>query len=867
MPALRAMDNFIQDLRYAARRLARSPGFTALVVLTLAIGIGLNAAVFTILDAVLLRALSVKDPQRLVFLSNPDRHGLNGGQEVGARRLFAYHEFEWLRDNTSSFERMCAVQSFVRELPITVGSDVQNGDSERVPINLVTGAYFDVLGVDAVIGRTFAENDPTVELDAVPAVISYNYWKNRFALDTQVIGTNIRVRHVNLKVAGVTRPGFNGETIGFSPAIWIPLNDRTIELTTTKDVLREPKDVSNKYMWLQLIARLKPGVTRERADTDANLALKQLLQTEASRLPENARISFLNQAISTSEASRGGSTLRTTYREPLLILGGLVGLVLLIACANIASLLLARAESRQKEVAMRAALGAGRLRLVQQFLTESLLLAAIGGALGLLFAQWGDALLLRLVSSGGTPVPLELGPDSRVLSFTAAVSLLTSILFGLAPALRAARTDLNSMLKGSATGLTDGSRSGFGKGIYVGRLLVGGQVALSLVLLIAAGLLVHSFQKLANVELGFEKSHLLQINTSPDPGNYNGPANQFHKLLIERIRAIPGVQTVSLSLTGLFRGGINFDMGISVDGRERSPSAAPMAGPMAGPMASVDYIGPDYFRTTGIRLVAGREFGPQDEGNVPLAGVINRTMARETFGDANPIGHQITATTFYAQLNFTIVGVVEDSKREEVRDVAASMFYLPYFNAARSPIFSWAFAEVRVSTDAGTAALPAIRRAVREIAPAMEVPEIKSVDELVSQSVATDRLISQFSSFFGLLSLVLASIGLYGILSYSVATRTQEIGVRMALGAERREIFKLVARQGMTVVLPGILSGLLLAVGLTRLASGLLYDVKPRDPMTFLLVTLFLSLVALAACWVPAWRATRVDPLVALRNQ
>ncbi len=422
---------------------------------------------------------------------------------------------------------------------------------------------------------------------------------------------------------------------------------------------------------------------------------------------------------------------------------------------------------------------------------------------------------------------------------------------------------MNSVLKGSAAGIADGvgsgSGSGFRKSIYAGRLLVSGQVALSLVLLIAAGLLVHSFQKLANVELGFEKSNVLQINTSPDPGNYNGPANQFHKLLLEKVRAIPGVQNASLSLVGLFRGGMDFEMEISVEGRERSPGVTEMA--------AVDYVGQDYFRTTGIRVDAGREFGPQDEGNAPLVGLINRTMARKHFGDENPIGQQISATAPYAQLNFTVVGLVEDSKREELREVAESKFYLPYFNAARSPIFSWAFSEVRVSADAQTAAVSAIRAAIREIAPAMDVADIKPVDDLVSESVATERLISQFSSFFGMLSIVLASLGLYGILSYSVATRTREIGVRMALGAHPGQIFRLIARQGLTLVLPGIVSGLLLSLALTRLASNLLYDVEPTDPKTFLLVTLFLSLVSLAACWLPARRATRVDPLIALRNE
>src|SRR3989442_3097380 len=437
------MNGFIKDLRYGLRSLVNHPAFTLVSVITLALGIGANTAVLTVLNAVMLRTLPVRDPDQLIFLSNPDRHGVNGGQETGPRFLFAYHEFEWLRDHNQVFSEVFAVQSALSTQPASVEGADQSSETERARISAVSGGYFAGLGVNTILGRPFTAEIDQVSNATPVAVISYDYWKTRFALDPSILGRRIRVRQTSFQIIGVAQPGFSGETVGSAPDLWVPLR---METEASREVLAPPKDVRNKYMWLQVMARLKPGVKVEQANAAINLTLQQMLQFEAGQLSTDQHAAYLNQRIALSRGDRGASTLRTSFGKPLLILMVVVALVLLIACANAANLFLARAVTRQKEIAVRVALGAGIGRLTRQLVTESLLVALAAGGLGLLLAQWADALLVRLASSGPRPIPIDLHPDARILGFTIAVSLLTGVLFGFAPALRAAPREFNSLL-------------------------------------------------------------------------------------------------------------------------------------------------------------------------------------------------------------------------------------------------------------------------------------------------------------------------------------------------------------------------------------------------------------------------------------
>jgi predicted permease len=848
----RLEDEMFQDLRFGARMLVKQPGFTVIVVLTLALGIGANTAIFSVLDAVLLRPLPVKDPQQLVFLSNPNRHGINS-QETGDRRLFAYHEFEWLRDHNQSFSDIFAAQSTLPNLPITVEGAGDTIDGERAGISLVSGAYFSTLGVKTALGQIFtATVDRVTETDP-GAVLSYNYWKNRFALDPAILGRKLRVRNVTLQIIGVAGPEFTGETVGFAPDVWVPLTSQTAEISVSKAVLAPPKDVQNKFLWLQVMARLKPGVGFEQAQAGVNVTLQQMLQSEATQLAADQRQAYLNQRIALTDGQRGASTLRTRFGEPLLILMGLVGLVLLIACANIANLLLARASAREKEFAVRIALGAGRRRLLQQLLTETALLTVLGGGIGLLLAQWAELVLLRLVSSGATLIPLDLQLDLRVLGFTFGLSVLTGLLFGLLPALRATRVNVHTALKGASQ---NSALANLGGRIPIGKLLAAGQVALSIVLLIVAGLLVRSFQKLTRVELGYDSTHILQFNSSPNRDNYPGPADQLHRELLDRLRTIPGARNASLSLSGLFNG-VSLSMGISIE------SHTPVPGQTM--RANSDYVGPDYFTTAGIPILAGREIGTQDAGNVPLVGVISQTMARTFFGAMNPIGRRIRASESYGTFDFVIVGVAADAKHDDLRETAESWFYLPYFHPARHPNFAWAIHEVRFAGNPAPIAA-AIREAIKNTAPLMEMPELQTISELAGQSVLTERMITQLSGLFALLALLLACIGLYGVMTYNIARRTQEIGIRMALGAQPNQVLRMALSESLVLILIGTTFGVAVALGSARLISSFLYGLTPTDPPTILFAVISMITVSLLATWLPARRASRIDPLVALRN-
>src|SRR2546429_189902 len=847
------METLFSDIRYAIRSLLKRPGFSAIIVLTLTLGIGANTAIFTVTNAVMLRVLPVRDPQQLVILSDPDSQGWRKGWETENRTLFSYHEFEWLRDHNQVFSGIFASNSNLLRLDVADANCSQSCDAAPARVRLVSGAYFSVLGVNAIRGRTFSDEADKAR-DANPeAVISYDYWKNHFALNPAALSSKIRIRQTTFDIIGVTPEGFSGETVGHATDIWIPLTMQMEVVPAWGDALSPPKIRSEgQVMWLQVMARLKPGVTAAQARASINLVFQQMLQAEAGEVSADERREYLNQNIALVEGSRGASTMHDSFGQPLLILMALVGLVLLIACANVANLLLARATASQREIALRVTLGATRRRLVQQLLTESLALALIGGALGLLFAQWADAVLLRLVSSGAFPVPLDLHPDARILLFTLAISILAGILFGLAPAIRATRVDLNAALRGSATG-TMASNAPGGR-LPAAKILVGGQVALSFMLLIAAGLLMRSFQKLTHLNPGYDRDHLLLVSIYPEPSDFKGAAlTQLDRRLLERLRTVPGVSAATLSSRGLFNWG-EVDMTVWLHGD------APPPGQQRS--ATFDFVGPQYFSTLAMPILAGLEIRPEDEGNTQRVGVINQTMARAFFGDANPIGRHLRADRDNP-FDIVVVGVAADGKYNNLREQTPSQCYLAYFHSKSAA--PHATFEVRV-TDAIPVA-SGIRTAVKEIGPALRAPEIHMMSEIVDRSLTTERMLTQLSSFFGLLALLLACIGLYGVMSYNVAGRTNEIGIRMALGARRRTVFKLIAGQGMTLVLIGIVIGLAAAFALTRLITSLLFGVSPTDSITFVAVAVVLATVAMLACYIPARRATKVDPLVALRYE
>jgi predicted permease len=844
---------FWQDLRFGVRMLAKNPGFTAVAVLTLALGIGANTAIFSVVNSVLIRSLPVRDPQQLVFLTNSDAQGMEQGFADGDRDFLTYPEFQELSRNNQILSGLAASASEGPKLSVGIDSEGQSSEGALARISLVSGSYFSVLGVDPILGREFT-SDVDMVRDASPvAVISYSFWQGRFGGDRAVLSRKIQIRGTSYDVIGVTPPQFYGETVGFSPDVWVPLSMQS-EIYPGRDYLSlEPKPF-HKIEWLQAIGRLKPGVSVARAKVSINFAFQQILQSQTGPMSAEERRTFLNQHLAVVEGGRGASTLRGDFSKALQILMAVVGLILLIACANVANLLLARSAARQKELAVRVAMGAGASRLFRQVLTESVLLATIGAAFGLLLAHWADAALLRLVSGGPNPIPLDMRLDSRILAFTLGLAVLTGILFGLAPALRAARVDLSSVLKGTSRGIANsGSRAGQ---VPVGKILVVAQVALSLLLLVVAGLFLRSFQNLAAVQIGYDSDHLLLFGVSPLSSGFKGPrVAQLLKDMIERLDAVPGVRSASLMSNGLFGGG-DSNSDIFVEGAKPKTVEAHDS--------RWDMVGPNFFSTTGIPILYGREIGPQDGGTGQRVGVLNQTAAHYYFGDVNPIGSRIMVKTTLGPSDFVVIGVAADSKHGSVREKPQRRFYIPFFN----PIGDASSANILVRTSGDpAAAVSAIRAAVKQTAANLPLIEVETMNERVSQSLATDRTITNLSGVFGPLAMILVCIGLYGVMSYAVAGRTSEIGLRMALGAQRGSVLWLIFRESLLLVLVGVAIGLPAIFGAGKWISSLLFGVTPADPTALALATALMFAAGILACYIPARRAMRVDPMVALRYE
>ena len=840
-----------QDLVHGWRTLRSAPALSAIAVLSLALGIGANTAIFNVMRAVMFDELPIPRPETLVVLTDPESEGMMSGIEIETRTLLSYHEFQSLRDGAGEvLDGLFAFGSSELRAPVAADS---TREEEMQFVSLVSGTYFQTLGVAPAAGRAFGGEVDGARLAHPVAVVSHRFWQSRLSGDAAVVGRTIRIRQTSFQVVAVMPPEFKGLIVGRAPDVWVPVVMQEA-VAPGRDWLTQPPGVARRTMFLHVLGRLKPGVTLEQATTTVDAVFRRALQAEAEQLTDpERRKSLVNASIVIHEARYGLTWLRAEYRQPLYILMALVGLLLLLACANVANLLLARATARGRELAVRVALGAGRTRLIRQLLTESVLLAGMGAAAGLLVAYWGGRLLVRLVSGTATPVSLETPIDAGLLMFATGLAIVTGVLFGLAPAIRATAVDLNVTLRGVAANIAGPARR---PGRWpIGKVLAGTQVALSVLLLIAAGLFVRTFQHLADVPVGYDPDRLLMFRLNPlVDGHQQAGIDPLFENVLQRVERLPGVRGATLSFNGLFYGR---DLSAAVT----VPGLTPPSG--SDEPNGFDLVGPRYFSTLGVPVLLGRDVEMRDGDG--LAGCwLNQTAAREFFKDESPIGRRLIAHFSSGNLEFEVRGVVADSRSQEVRGAVGRRIYLPFFGAALKP--TDAVVEVRTEQDARSF-VPGLRAAIRDADSRLTLPSFYTVPELIGEGLARDRLTAQLSALFSVLALLLASIGLYGVLSYSVGRRVSEIGLRLALGARRGGIVGLVVREALMVTVAGLAVGLAVALALTRLVETMLVGLTPRDPVTFIGAAAVLLIVAGIAAAAPAWRASRTDPLTALRAQ
>jgi predicted permease len=833
-----------QDLRYALRMLRRSPGFTTVAVLSLGLGIGANTAIFTIIDALVLRTLPVRNPRELV---TPIQY-----QPGGAHPWFPYQWFERYRNTTQVFIYASAVHEVDRS-NVTVNGGTSE---EQVRVALVTGNHFLNLGINAVIGRLLTPEDDR-ELGGHPvAVISYDYWKRRFSLSAEVLGRTFTLNGTTYNIIGVAPRLFSGEWLGSPTDIWIPV----AMLAQVRSELPPGQSRGNPVLY-RIVGRLRPGATIEQAQAAAQVLYQQLLTEQAGASPTPEDVNWIAQShIELEPAATGFSPQRKSLAQPLEILMIMVGLVLLIACANVASLLLARSAARQREMAVRLAIGAGRMRIGRQLLTESVLLATMGGALGFLFGRWGTYFLAGFAGSGivtrdDRRLALDLHLNARILGFTAGLCLVTGVLFGLAPALRSCRVSLRHVM---ATRGPDSDWVGTRFGL--GKLLVTGQVALSLVLLIGAGLFVRSVRNLQSQDLGVDREHLLLawVGIMQSGKRVGAPMAPLFQTVQQRVSSLPGVVSASPSVYGFLNG--NPFMGSEVQVQVQGYVPAPGE----DSRATGDLVAPGFVETMGMRLLAGRDFTEGDKTTSPKVAIINENMARRVFGGQNPIGQHFGRGSGAPTTELEIVGVINNATDRTPYDRTRMMYYRPY-SQDLGHLLSMCLAVRTAGSPKSVAA--SVRQELRDIDPSLPVLRIDTVDEQLNDSLVEERLVASLASFFGGLAVLLACLGLYGVVSYAVVRRTSEIGIRLALGATRGRVLAMVLKQSLLLVAIGIAGGVPMTLAGARLISNRLFGVGPADPLTIAAAALLLIAVAAVAGFLPARRASRVDPMVSLRYE
>ena len=831
-----SVERFRQDLRYAMRSLSHSPGYTAVAVLSLALGIGANSAIFSLLNAVVLRVLPIPEPQQFVQLE----YTIPTDQPENWNNYFGYQQLDRFRAESRTLSGIFGGVGLGSVNVETGGkTGLANGDA-------YTDNFFSVLGLTPQRGRFFAPGED--KPDASVVVLSDRFWRNRFAADPAIVGQAITINQLPFTVIGVAPAGFTGLYVGSSKDLWAPLH--------ALDRLRpNPNRWTEPFTsWLLIAGRLKPGMAASQAQAELEITYHRVMEEQiaaAQRLTVfQKRMERESHLILHPAATGTGSSIRREYEFPLKLLLAIAGVVLLISCANVASLALARASHRRREIALRMALGSGRARIVRQLFTESLILAGAGGLAALAVAWWGGAVLVRMISTGDTLLPLDVHPDWRVFGFTAAVSVASGILFGLAPAIRGTRVDPGPALK-------EGARPGGAGSRRLDRALVLAQVTLSLVLITGAGLFSRTLHNLRNVDVGYERDNILMFASDAHLAGYaKESAGSVYRKIQEKIATIPGVQSSSTSVVRPVDDQYYLvDRVRTIDGRVLAPQDEIKV--------AWNAVSPGYFETLGVPVLLGRDFDLRPNTCAFMCLIINESMARKAFPNENPIGHKMD--------DAEIIGVVKDTHYNGIQDQPRPVLYRPLFQLPTSmnPA-AWVGGggiSFELRYRAGTGLTDEVRRAVASVDRGLPIFRMKTLRAQTDDSLIRERLLATISNFFGGLALLLACLGLYGLMAYAVARRTAEIGVRFALGAERSQIVWLVLRGTLVLAGAGIALGIPLSVWASRYAKSLLFGVSAAEPPAIVVPVGALVVVAAIAAWLPARRASRVDPMVALRYE
>jgi predicted permease len=833
------VDALQQDLRYAWRTLLKARGFTLVVVLTLAIGIGANTAIFSVLNAVMFRPLPVPNPEELFVAVQQSPRPV--------AQALSFPLFERLR--AAAADSPLAAVTRVQPVPAVV----EGGEAERVKMQLVSGEYFSVMSLRPALGRLLTADDSRTVGGRPVMVIGHDFWRRRFGASPDVLGRTVMVNGADLTIVGVAPAGFSGEWLERSTDLWIPATMQN-EIRYKNNYGHTPSADDSKpwvpqegIQWVRVIGRADPA-RREAIGTALALAFQQDRTRVAANIENpDVRRAVLQQRLTLEPFARGFSAQRDGLTTPLFALLAIVTLTLLISCANTANLLLARASTRQREIAIRLSMGAGRGRLIRQLLTETTVLVGVATTLGVLFAYIvGPALASRLMDAAPGDSVLAVPLDARVLGYTGLVSIVTAMLFGLAPAFRTTRVDLGTTLKLDTRTMRGASR------LSAPKLLVALQVALSLLLVVGAGLFGRSFRNLTRTDLGFEPDRVVSANINLRVVQYPvGQLPDLYRRLVERLEALPGVQSAANS-TCLLATNCHRGSGLKVVGYQ----------PPSGEQIQIEenYVSHRFFSTVGMRLLAGRDFDERDTEKAPKVAVVNETLARQFFGSRNVVGAHLG----HGQPDIEIVGVVQEARVTPVRDQPLPMAYLPI---QQGPGVYASALEVKAAGNPKRLTMVAVRKAIAEVAPSVPIEQVGLLSEQVSRNVDQERLVAVLTGAFGLLALGLSSFGLVGVMSFTVARRTAEIGLRLALGAQRARVLSMILRESLLPVAIGVVVGLSVVLAVSRLLAGMLFGLTPNDPLTIAGATTTLVTVSTLAGFFPAWQASRVDPMVALRHE